>query len=127
MTHNTEYRPTSSTIEATDRRWSTWPDWVNLIIGAYIALAPLWTTGAPGGWFVTLGLLVAAASLWALATASTPASEWSAVILGAVLFLAPWMGGFASVSAAAWTAWIAGVAIIVFAGIAMSKRKELMR
>jgi len=34
--------------------------------------------------------------------------EWLNVILGAWLFLSPWILGFAGTSAAAWSAWIVG-------------------
>jgi len=38
------------------------------------------------------------------------------LIAGAVLFIAPWLFGFAGTAGAAWSAWIAG-ALIVIAGI----------
>jgi hypothetical protein len=41
-------------------------------------------------------------------------------ILGLWMFLSPWLLGFsAGSSAAAWSAWVLGIAIIVFAGLAM--------
>ncbi|MGA4670344.1 SPW repeat domain-containing protein [Propionibacteriaceae bacterium Y1923] len=119
--------PTTTSSNAawpTDRKWKTWPDWVNLVLGGYVALAPLWTTGASAGWFVTLGLLLDAGSLWALGSASSPASEWTMIVLAAVLFLAPWMGGFAAATGAAWTAWIVGLAVIVFSAVGLSQRKK---
>ncbi len=127
MTSQTQNR---STITATndltneDRSWKTWPDWVNLVLGVYVLLAPLWTAAAPAGWFVTLGILIGVASLWALGTASSQAAEWTTIVLGAVLFLAPWLGGFSAASGAAWTAWIVGVLVLIFAAVAMSQRNS---
>lgn len=106
------------------RAWKTWPDWVNVVLGAYLALSPLWTLAAPAGWFVTLGILIAVVGLWALGTASSAGSEWTQIVLGAITFLAPWIGGFAAVTGAAWTAWIIGVLVIIFAAVGMSQRKS---
>lgn len=106
---------------STVRPWTPWQDWVNVVLGAYLALAPLWTAGAPAGWFVTLGILAIVVGLWAAGTASAKSAEWVQIILGAVVFLSPWLGGFAAAAAAAWTAWIIGIALIVFAAVAMSQ------
>ncbi len=108
----------------TRQPWRSGLDWSALVLGAYLALAPLWTGDAPAGWFVTLGVLIAAVALWALGTVSSPASEWTQIVLGAVTFLAPWIGGFAGVAAAAWTAWVIGVAVVVLAAVAMSNAKR---
>lgn len=117
-----DQRPTTTTPGGATRSERTaWQDWVNVILGAYLALAPVWTAGAPAGWFVTLGILVAAVGAWALGSVSSRASEWTQIILGAVVFLAPWMGGFAAAAGAAWTAWILGVAIVVLAAWAMGE------
>lgn len=101
-----------------------WQDGLNLALGVYLALAPLWTAGAPAAWFVTLGILIAAAAAWALGTASSTASEGVQIALGAVTFLSPWLGGFATATAAAWTAWIVGVAVIVLAATALATARR---
>ncbi len=38
------------------------------------------------------------------------------LVVGAWMLLAPWILGFAAIGAAAWTAWIAGIVILVLAG-----------
>lgn len=114
----------TATNESSPMAWKTWPDWVNLVLGAYLALATMWTAGAPAGWFVTLGIVVAVVALWALATASSQVSEWVQVVAGAVVFLAPWLGGFAAAAGAAWSAWIIGIAVIVFAVIGMVQNRN---
>ncbi|GAA4473807.1 hypothetical protein GCM10023190_06690 [Enteractinococcus fodinae] len=126
VTRTDSSEPTTSAVDApttvsTVRPWTPWQDWVNVVLGAYLAFAPLWTVGAPAGWFVTLGILAIGVGLWAAGTASSKPAEWVQIILGAVVFLSPWLGGFAAAAAAAWTAWIIGIALIVFAAVAMSQ------
>jgi len=41
--------------------------------------------------------------------------EWVNAILGAWLFIAPWVLGFTGTSAAAWSAWIVGALVVIFA------------
>ncbi len=43
------------------------------------------------------------------------------VVLGVILFLLPWIAGFAGVTAAAASAWIIGVGTVVVFGIAVAK------
>ncbi len=96
-----------------------WPDRIDVAVGAFVILAPIWTSGVSTGWFIVLGILALAAGLWALGTASSTASEWVQVVVGIVMFLAPWFGGFAGVTGGAWIAWIAGIALVVFAFVGM--------
>jgi len=48
--------------------------------------------------------------------------EWLNVILGAWLFLSPWILGFTGTSAAAWSAWIVGALVVIFALWTLSDR-----
>ncbi len=104
--------------------WKTWPDWINLVVGAYVLLAPIWTSGVSTGWFIVLGILAIVDALWALGTASSAASEWGQVVIGIVLFLSPWFAGFAGMTGGDWTAWIAGILLIVFAFAGMGQAKK---
>ncbi|MFO7275509.1 MAG: SPW repeat protein [Pseudomonadota bacterium] len=46
--------------------------------------------------------------------------DWVNVVLGAWMVVSPWVLGFASTdSAAAWSAWILGAAVLISAGIAV--------
>lgn len=47
--------------------------------------------------------------------------------VGAVIFLSPWIGGFAAVTAAAWTMWLVGVAMIALGAYGRSQGKKLVR
>ena len=47
--------------------------------------------------------------------------DWVNLLLGIWLFLSPWLLGYVAAStAAAWNAWILGVALVVFSAIAVS-------
>lgn len=121
---NYDQRPTTSTArEVASAPWTSWRDCLNAIMGVYLALAPLWTDGAPAEWFIPLGILIAAAGIWALATVSSTTSERVQIILGTVTFLSPWLGRFAAPSGGAWTAWIIGGMVAVLAARAMRNRR----
>jgi len=42
--------------------------------------------------------------------------EWSEIVIGVLVFLAPWALGFTGLTALAWSAWIAGILAVVLAG-----------
>ncbi len=46
------------------------------------------------------------------------------LVLGVLLFLSPWIVGFSGVTAAAASAWVIGVATVVFFGIALVKPEQ---
>ena len=99
-------------------KWTRWQDWVAVAAGLYAALSTLWTTesGASTAFMVTLGILLIIAGLWNLAMPRLAYMEWIEAILGFVLFLAPWLGGYANQTGAAATSWICGI-IAVIVGI----------
>lgn len=90
---------------------SRWQDWFAVMIGVVTALSPLWLdVSTRAAWtMVVLGVLIAAAGLWSLAQPGSMTSEYAHVVLGALLFLAPWVMGYTGYSSASWTSWIAGV------------------
>ena len=96
---------------------ASWRDWVTLIVGAYVALATLWTAGASAGWFITLGVLTFALAFWGLFSEPNQGYAWSLIVIGVVTFIAPWLGAFAGAPAAGWTMWIAGVIAAAMGGI----------
>ena len=99
-------------------KWTRWQDWVAVAAGAYAALSTIWITpaGASVAFMVTLGILLVIAGLWNLAMPRLVSTEWVEAALGAVLFLAPWLGGYAGQPGAAWTSWICG-AVALAAGL----------
>jgi len=102
-----------------------WQDWVLLVGGAWLFLAP-WLLGTAdntasswNAWI--LGILVVGTAWWALAKPSERAPEWLQGIYGLWLFVAPWVLGFASLVAAAWNAWIIGAGLILLAVLAYAE------
>lgn len=103
------------------RKWTRWEGWVVLVAGAYAALAAIWTdTTDEATWtMVVLGAVTAAAALWSLAMPDMVWPEWSHVVLGVLLFIAPWVMGFADLTAMAWTAWITGAVAAIAGGLVL--------
>lgn len=98
------------------RKWVRWQDWAALVIGLVVLLTPLWfdTGSTAGTWMmVIVGALLAVAALWSLAVPGALSSEWAHAIIGVLMVLTPWIGGFASEMGAALTAWIGGVLAII--------------
>ncbi|QGU03464.1 SPW repeat domain-containing protein [Corynebacterium comes] len=104
-------------IRAGDPATRPWHDQINLVIAMVVVLTPLWTTAELVSWFVPLGVIGFLVAVWALVTSSSRDSEKAMIAVGAVLCATPWLGGFSTHAGAAWTAWIAGVALMVFAAV----------
>ncbi len=101
-----------------------WQDWVLLIGGVWLFVSP-WilntTENATPSWNAwILGILVVATAAWALVRPAERAPEWLQGLYGAWLVFAPWILGFATLTAAAWNAWIVGAGLILFALLAYS-------
>lgn len=100
-----------------------WQDWVALIAGVVALLAPLvTTTDTRATWtMVILGGLTVIASAYSLLAPNARATmgEGSHAVLGVLLFIAPWVMGFADLSGLAWTAWITGVVAFVVGVMAL--------
>jgi VIT1/CCC1 family predicted Fe2+/Mn2+ transporter len=62
------------------------------------------------------GALLVIAGVWALSTRSVQFSEWAEVLIGVLLFVAPWVLGFSGLTSMALSAWIAGVLAAVLGG-----------
>ncbi|MHA6805432.1 SPW repeat protein [Salinifilum ghardaiensis] len=93
------------------QRWVRWQDWVAVLLGIVLVLTPLWTTTtAPAlSASLILGILLILASLWSLADPRSMTSEYAHILLGVILFVAPWPLGYAAFSGVAWTSWVIGV------------------
>lgn len=94
-----------------NRTWRRWQDWTAVAIGVLTALSPIVVaTDVAALWtLVVFGVLIAAAGLWSLAAPGSVASEYAHVVLGVLLFVSPWVFGYADLAGAAWTSWVAGV------------------
>jgi len=109
-------------------KWTRWPAWVGLLVGAYAALSPLWTaTENTATWtMVVLGVVTAAVSLWMLAMPEDRISEYALMLLGVLFIASPWVMGFEHLDALAMTAWIVGALTIVAGVLAMPEVEERM-
>lgn len=98
------------------KKWTRWQNWVAVAAGLYAALATMWTApaGASVAVMIVLGVLLIIAGLWDLAVPRLVSMEWIEAVLGALLFISPWVAMYATSAGAAWSSWICGgVAIIV--------------
>lgn len=97
------------------QRWVRWQDWAGVVLGLYLALSPLWTTtpASATSAAIILGVLLIIASGWSLADPRSMTSEYAQIVLGILLFIAPWPLGYAVFSGAAWTSWVIGVLVIL--------------
>ncbi|HET9904393.1 MAG TPA: SPW repeat protein [Xanthobacteraceae bacterium] len=96
----------------------TWPDVVNLILGACLFLSP-WVLGFYGdsaaSWNAWLsGIVVAGLAIAALA-AFAEWEEWINLIVGIWVAVSPWLVGFSGDAAAAWTHLILGAIVAIVA------------
>jgi len=103
------------------KAWTRWQDWVSLVLGVLLFISP-WVfgtaTNTPGSWNAWIvGVLGVILALWALAMVGTSViAEWISLVLGVWLFISPWVLGFATITSAAWTAWIIGILFVVVNG-----------
>jgi SPW repeat len=105
------------------KAWTRWQDWVSLVLGVLLFIAP-WVFGTAtgaGAWDAwVLGIIGVILALIALAAVSTATlTEWISVVLGIVLFISPWVLGFATLPALAWTAWVIGVLFVIVNGFTL--------
>jgi hypothetical protein len=102
------------------KAWTRWQDWVALVAGLYAALSPIWVSttheGGAVASLIVLGVLLVLTSLGSLARPAAAATEWLTALWGVLLFVAPWVITYSSLSGAAWTSWIVG-AIGFLAGV----------
>lgn len=128
-----------------------WQDWSMLVVGGILFLTP-WIFGTAtqvfsswNAWIVGIGLGVFTGRTLLLppggyavkcAHEGVHLAWWQRIldtcklshiakeeiVIGAWMFVAPWILGFAAIGAAAWTAWISGIVILV---VAMWKLREL--
>ena len=103
------------------KAWTRWQDWVSLVLGVLLFISP-WVFGTStngssswDAWIIGgIGFLL---GIFALASVRTAyIAEGISLILGVLLFISPWVLGFAALSSAAWTAWVIGVLFVLANG-----------
>ncbi|MFE4727418.1 SPW repeat protein [Microbacterium sp. NPDC056736] len=104
------------------KKWTRWEDWVAVAVGLVAAVSALFmpAMGASMAWMLILGVLLIASGIVNLAMPGMAAMEYVQLALGALLFVAPWLGGYADMqSAAAWVSWIGGALAAIVAALAI--------
>jgi hypothetical protein len=100
--------------------WKRWQDWGSVVIGVLFFITPFVfgaTANSAAAYTAYVGgVLLVIAGLWNLATPDNQAVEWAELVLGVLIFLAPWVLGFAGLATIAWSAWVAGVLAVVLSG-----------
>ena len=103
-------------VEKPHRRWQ---DWVNLLLGAWLFVSP-WFLPDQGGYATNaywVGALIFLVSVWALAMPAMAAAEWSNILLGAGLIIAPFVLGAAYEPD--WNAYLVGALVLILAATAL--------
>lgn len=113
-----------------NRRRTHWQDWVNVLLAVWLFISP-WVLnfgGAVDGGTNAGGMaavaMYAAWNAWVLGaiifllslsavSQFTSTSEWISILLGAWVFIAPWVLGFWHIPAASWDHWIVGAVIVI--------------
>ena len=105
-----------------------WQDWINLILGAWLFFSP-WlfqysTTGAASWNSFIFGVAIVVFALWAL-FAPRAWEEWTNLILGLWLIVAPTVLGFTMNKLAAWNLGIVGLVVAVLSVLAIERSRRL--
>jgi hypothetical protein len=113
----------------TTRSWTRPHDWAEVLLGVVAVLSPLWMdTGNLARWTLIIGgALVALDGLVSLAAPGFAVGEGIQIVLGALLFLSPWVLGFTEFNGAAWTAWIIGGLTVIVGAVALPVANEAHR
>ena len=98
-------------------KWNRWQDWANVVLGVVLFATPF-VFGATGSsaaaWTAYIGgALLVIVGLFDLANPDSRSGEWTEGALGALVFISPWVLGFAGLTMMAWSAWIVGVLTVV--------------
>ena len=93
--------------------------WTAIALGLGTAVTPAWATTTPAGAGFTLGLgaMTVIYGMGSLIARDPTLDHWDLTVVGLVLEMAPWVGGFAG-DGAAWVAWTTGLLLMVLAGAA---------
>jgi len=98
-----------------------WERWLVAVGGVYMMFVPLFTSDSSDDasiWVAgTLGVAIAALALGALYFDAGAGAEGVEALLGAALFVAPWVFDYSELSGAAGNAWAVGAAVVVAAAV----------
>jgi len=102
------------------RQWNRWQFWPTMAAGLVATLGSTMTHDTPGLAMLMMAgpaVLMIAFGFVGLLSVIEPRlapAGWVVAVLGAILFIAPWVAGFADQAPSAWTSWVCGgVGIVV--------------
>lgn len=108
------------------KRTQRWQDWVNLILGIWLFISP-WITGYSQTFFswnaFLFGVLLMIFSVWSLASPRIW-EEWFTLIIGAWVFISPWVLGFATMNVS-WSFYIVGAVVFILSLWAMGRPRNI--
>ena len=101
-----------------------------MALGLITATTPAWAETSPvaAGFTLGLGAMTVMYAAWSLIARDPTRDQWAMSVVGLVLAIAPWIGGYAG-DTAAWVSWIGGVTLMGLAGAAYiaDERNEITR
>ncbi|HEU5223838.1 MAG TPA: SPW repeat protein [Candidatus Lumbricidophila sp.] len=105
------------------KKWMRWEDWVAIVAGlaAMVSTGFVTHSGASLSMMLVLGALLVISGFVNLAYPGMVAMEYVQGVLGLLLVISPWVGGYAGTSTmgAAWMSWICGGVALVVALLAI--------
>ena len=108
------------------KAWTRWQDWAEVAIGVLVLLSPLVvdTSNAAMWTMIVLGALIALDGLVDLAMPAMIYGEYVQMVLGALLFISPWVMSYADMMAASWVSWVGGVLTVAAGALAMPEANK---
>ncbi|MCY9785640.1 SPW repeat protein [Nocardiopsis sp. EMB25] len=108
------------------REKGRWADWAAIAAGLALGVSWMWhgMYGWGGGLMFVLGLVVIMAAVISLNRPAAVSGEIALMAIGLLTFALPWILGFTEQTAAAWSAWLIGPAIMLLGlyGLVMAGR-----
>lgn len=107
--------------EKSSRPWTRPHDWAEVVLGVVAILSPLWVDASTAAtWtLIVLGALVVLDGLASLAVPGMVYGEGIQMVLGALLFISPWVMSYSGLTGAAWSSWIIGVLTVIVGAAAL--------
>jgi uncharacterized membrane protein HdeD (DUF308 family) len=107
--------------EPSTRAWTRPHDWAEVVLGVVAVLSFLWADmdNAAMWSMIVLGALIALDGLLSLAMPGLVYGEGVQIVLGALLFISPWVMTFTDMTAASWSAWIVGGLTLIVGAAAL--------
>jgi hypothetical protein len=102
------------------RPWTRPYDWAEVVLGVVAVLTPIWTdhSNAAMWTMIILGALVALDGLVSLAMPGLIYGEAVQVVLGALMFISPWVIGYTEFNGISWSSWVIGGLTLIAGAVA---------